>query len=208
MSPKNPHRKAETPQERVIYLDPQQVQHPDGRLEHPTVHRESRDASLRLVLAVLLGGLLVGGAAGFATWRFVMPEQGGQRRSYNSYAPPPLATELPPPPRLDPLMLKEPELREPRPYGIEAVERLHRFGPTDEAGFVHIPIDQAIELTAGTLPAPKSLPNDTVKDQGLVGGGESNSGRLYQDLPSWLKTAYGDERQQNHSPSRARAKQP
>jgi hypothetical protein len=63
-------------------------------------------------------------------------------------------------------------------------KRLESYGPSDEKGFVRIPLQRAMDLTAGHLPArkPDRQPKEgsPAKDRGLVDGGESNSGRMFR----------------------------
>ena len=67
---------------------------------------------------------------------------------------------------------------------------LHNYGRTSDQNFVHIPIEEAIKILAAKLPSqPRSSPN-VYKSYGLVEGGESNSGRIYQEAPSWLEPAH------------------
>ncbi len=91
-----------------------------------------------------------------------------------------------------------PEIVLPRTPRLEAIEsstladdsfataqrqreaRLHRSGPTDESGFVHIPIEKAIELTAKDLQS-QTAPAPRDKSRGLLGGGEANSGRVFRE---------------------------
>jgi hypothetical protein len=64
---------------------------------------------------------------------------------------------------------------------------LHSYGNTNESGFVHIPIEQAMKLVAPTLETRQGDRQLPAKGFGLVGGGESNSGRLYSEAPTWLR---------------------
>jgi hypothetical protein len=64
------------------------------------------------------------------------------------------------------------------------MKRLERYGPADEKGFLRIPLQRAMALAPGQLPIRKQdrqpKPGSTVKDRGLVDGGESNSGRMFR----------------------------
>ena len=59
-------------------------------------------------------------------------------------------------------------------------EELNRYGASEEKGFVHIPIQEAIKATAGKLPIRKQQPSEAVKDNGLIDAGQSNSGRMFK----------------------------
>jgi hypothetical protein len=60
--------------------------------------------------------------------------------------------------------------------------RLTEFGDTDDEGFVHIPIEVAIEQVVTRLPVRASAEED-YRAEGLVTGGESNSGRVFRRQP-------------------------
>jgi hypothetical protein len=96
--------------------------------------------------------------------------------------------DLPPPPRVEQLDRLEGYRRSnvARREGIN-LEELSRYGQTDEKGFVQVPIDQAIRHLAGRLPARKEQAEREPRDNGLVDGGEPNSGRLFnRRKPSWF----------------------
>jgi hypothetical protein len=57
---------------------------------------------------------------------------------------------------------------------------LDSYGPTTEKGFIHIPIQQAMKAIAGKLPIRKQPQASTAASSGLLDGGESNSGRMFQ----------------------------
>jgi hypothetical protein len=60
--------------------------------------------------------------------------------------------------------------------------RLTEFGETEDEGFVHIPIEVAIEQVVTRLPVRASAEED-YRAEGLVTGGESNSGRVFRRQP-------------------------
>ncbi|HWY88603.1 MAG TPA: hypothetical protein VNX28_17960, partial [Gemmataceae bacterium] len=108
-------------------------------------------------------------------------------------SPFPLATgpsrTLPPEPRLEQLDY----LAEKSDFDAFARQKaklniLHTLGPTGEQGFVHIPIDRAMEFLANKLPVRSQADeaNAPRRDNGLVSGGASNSGRLFnRRSPRW-----------------------
>jgi hypothetical protein len=162
---------------------PEEVRDADGRLVRPSVQRETTDISF---WGILIGVLL---AAGFAAlhmylilsfFRLQLAEQRtyvatpyGRQRSP--------APSLPPSPRIEQIDRME-NIDTSSMYLREKAreEVLHRFGPTSEQGFVHIPIEQAIRQAANQLPARPAPPSETRKSAGLVDWGESNSGRLFR----------------------------
>ena len=56
---------------------------------------------------------------------------------------------------------------------------LNSYGPSEEKGFVHVPIQEAIKATAGKLPVRKQPPGGA-NDNGLMDAGQSNSGRMFK----------------------------
>jgi hypothetical protein len=66
---------------------------------------------------------------------------------------------------------------------------LHSYGRTSDERFVRIPIELAIKAAATRLPAPPATPEQLDRSFGLVGGGESSSGRNYQEAPTWFAPA-------------------
>ena len=60
------------------------------------------------------------------------------------------------------------------------MELLHRYGRADEDGFVYIPIDRAMKMLAKKLPARAAQDERPSRANGLVDGGEPNSGRLFK----------------------------
>jgi hypothetical protein len=165
------------------------VHHPDGRIEHPHVQFEHHDASFVGVALVLVGMM---GVAAFlfcmVLWFY---------RSYERYqaaikkSPFPLATQplenLPRQPRLEQLDRLENTQRSDA-YVREASkeEMLHSYG-TAEKGFVHIPIDRAMDLVANKLPAAKEQRGKQPKENGLVDSGTSNSGRMFRKEAPWFE---------------------
>ena len=167
----------------------EEVRHPDGRIEHPSVQTEKSDASFAGVLIILLA------ATGFAAimfgvllgvfYRWARQEADVKRSPFPLAAQP--STTLPPEPRLEPL---------DRTSGVESSnvylrleqkeEALIRYGPTAEEGYVHIPVGKAMDLLAGQLPARPARPAEAERRaNGLAGSGEPNSGRMFREGPRW-----------------------
>jgi hypothetical protein len=168
---------------------PEEIRHPDGRIEHPTVRYERSDASFLGTFFILLGALVFGVILLAAVLQFFYRYRDYQARIKQSSFP--LAGSpsrpLPPPPRLEQI---------DRLAGIETsnvydresarLEVLDSYGPTSDAGFVHVPIERAIEalLERKTLKSRPEAPADQRRhSNGLVDAGESNAGRLFKGDP-------------------------
>lgn len=165
---------------------------PGERPENPSVRREGTDVSFRWILGTIIFAML------FAAWVHII-----LLVFYGSYAdyqkdiktsPYPLARELPSTgvPTLPP----EPRLEEVnRLSGVERSnvyerqetreQRLESYGPTEETGYAHVPIDEAIKHLTNKLPSRRAAPADRHRQNGLVDGGESNSGRMFREEPLW-----------------------
>lgn len=164
----------------------EEIRHPDGRIEHPSVRYEKTDASLRAILAIMACAVVLGIVIYLVVWQFFvrysdhLAENG---KSSFPLAPAPSMAQ-PPEPRLE-------ELDRLKGNGVSNVyarqkakeAALRRYGSTAEADCVHIPIDQAIDHFANRLPARKAEAGGPRHDLGLVDGGESNSGRLFRKEP-------------------------
>lgn len=158
-----------------------------GEPKHAEVRFEQPAPSVIGIALVLVGiAASFGLAAWMANW-IVDSEVGAdaEAKSYDDYAQG--ANPLPPEPRLEPLNAQEDILSSSvfaRQLRFEQI--LHSYGETAEVGFVHIPIERAMELAPDQLPSADTLPESSQKSFGLAGGGEPNSGRVYQEPPSWL----------------------
>jgi hypothetical protein len=158
----------------------------DNEQTNMGVRYERKDIRLGCLLAVIVVAVCVLATLGYGVWRFFWWQAGVQeamKRSQNPLAPG-LSAKLPPEPRLEQL---------DRMAGVASSDVYHRlavqekqlnsYGQTDEKGFVHIPIQQAIKTVAGTLPVRKQLPRQAAGDHGLIDSGESNSGRMFRGGP-------------------------
>src|SRR5262249_10890778 len=93
---------------------------------------------------------------------------------------------LPAEPRLEEIDRSvEIPLREGPPTRAGHERRLHMYGSTPDAQFIHVPIEHAMELLAGKLPVREQSDEPHRKDHGLVGSGDPNSGRLLRKEPAW-----------------------
>lgn len=156
-----------------------------------SVHFDRSEPSLLGVIGVLLAIAITFGLTGLVAWWFVesymTPAEADV--AHSSYTTP--SGPLPKEPRLEPLDRYKSDME----GDVFARERtmentLHSYGTTSDHGFVHIPIDKAIKIVITKLPSqPRSSPN-VFKSYGLVEGGESNSGRAYQEAPSWFNSVH------------------
>ncbi len=162
---------------------PEEVHHPDGTIEHPSVRFERTDVYHRAVLIVFAAVLCIFALEFYAVWQFFLnydAHESAIKQSPYPLAPKP-PDRLPAEPRLEQVdrmaKVETPNvfLRE------EAKEKiLDSTGPTAERGFVHIPIERAMKLVVKQLPVRKQAHTGPAKDNGLVDSGEPNSGRLFR----------------------------
>jgi hypothetical protein len=157
---------------------------PAGTPENPSVRYEPTDASFRWIMGIVLVSIILAalieiGIAEFL--RMTRARQDSIKASHFPLAKKPSNT-LPPEPRLE--QLNRLEALESHPNVKTTNENdLHQFGPTDQQGYVHIPIERAIELLPDRLPVRKDQPSEELRrhQSGLIGDGESNSGRLFRE---------------------------
>jgi hypothetical protein len=165
----------------------EEIRHPDGRIEHPSVRYERTDADLRPILMLLIGAIVFAAASSVVLLVFFHEYRNYQndiKKSPYPLAPTP-STSLPPQPRLEQVD-RVTGYENPDAYEKQASSEkvLSSYGPTGEAGFVHIPIGQAMKLVEKELAARKQQPAEQRRrDGGLVDAGEPNSGRLFREKP-------------------------
>jgi hypothetical protein len=160
----------------------QEIRHADGRIEHPTIRRELTDVRFLPVFTVILGIVVLGAIIIYATWIVLH----GLEPGISSFAHSKRGTvdsTLPAEPRLEPLeRLSGNESANAFDRQLAAERKLTSYGPTDEQGFVHIPIEQAIKLIVPKLPIRKTPAcQGAGMDDGLLDGGGPNSGRIYRE---------------------------
>jgi hypothetical protein len=164
----------------------------------PDVKFEGTDVSFRAVLIGAVVGCVV--AAGIFLvvrvffWTALDSVAAGQGGPSSDLERPPRG--LPPEPRLEQLDRSAgTPASNVATWEIAKEKRIERYGPTDDKGFVRIPLQRAMDLAAGHLPIRKQdrqpKAGSPVKDRGLVDGGESNSGRMYRQAG---QQPAGDER--------------
>jgi hypothetical protein len=152
------------------------------RIEHPSVHHDPRDVRVGCVFAVMGFAICFAALHYFAVWRYYDLQRDKQSPSPYPLQPHP-SRALPPAPRLEPLdRMAEFEASNVFVRRAARERRLHGYGPTREEGYVHIPIEQAMQQLAGELPVREEPPPAPIKSHGLVTGGESNSGRMFRGV--------------------------
>jgi hypothetical protein len=203
---------------------PEEIRHEDGRIEHPSVRSEPTDASLGWITGIVIGAAVLGAIICFAVLGFFHQSNRTLNEARKSRFPlrPPKPYVLPPEPRLEQLnRLNDDPRSNIYIRQEEKLDILNGYGPTPESGFIHIPIDRAMRLLAGKLPArdegvvsraaaaampvglgmsplsaaaslfpgAEQLMQESIdrRQNGLVNGGESSSGRLFKKgKPRWL----------------------
>jgi hypothetical protein len=170
---------------------PEELRFPDGRIEHPDVSHEKHDLSFPWIVGLILGAMGFACVVHYILWVFFLhytKYQDVVKKSPFTLAPHP-DQKLPPEPRLDPLNLKQ-NIEHANVYDRQKAKEqvLDSLGPTAEKGFVHIPIDRAMDLLASKLPVTKSAPDSLRKrGNGLVDSGAPNSGRMLRKKPPWFE---------------------
>jgi hypothetical protein len=149
----------------------------------PDVRYEERDVRFRWVLIVAVVSCVIGGAIFVLVRGFYQvalasrPE--GQMPGFASRETP--TSQLPPEPRLELLdRLKKTPASNVSRWERGEEKSLETYGPSDEKGYVRIPLQRAMQILAGHLPARKESDQPKFKDRGLVDAGESNSGRMFR----------------------------
>ncbi len=154
-----------------------------------SVRHERTDASFGWVIGLIVGSI---GLAALTFWVLLVlvhryqNYQAAIKRSSYPLAPSPQEA-LPPEPRLEQLDrlqgIERPNVHERQ---ASKEEILGSYGSTPKEGFIHIPIDRAMRLLENKLPVRKEPPaGDRRRENGLVNGGESNSGRMFREKPRW-----------------------
>ncbi len=160
----------------------EEIRHADGRIEHPSIRRELTDVRFLPVFTVILGIVVLGAIIIYATWIVLHSLEPAVGSSFSSNRGT-VDSTLPATPRLEPLeRLSGNESANVFDRQLAAERKLTSYGPTDEAGFVHIPIEQAIKLIVPKLSIRKTPTGQAAEmDDGLLDGGGPNSGRIYRE---------------------------
>jgi len=163
---------------------PQEIQHPDGRIEHPSVKREATDVWPGRIVLILAACVCIGGLDIFVVWHFYLHHESEQSRIKASTYPlaPAPALTLPREPRLDPLnRMVGNEQSNVFQSETSKLAKLSEVGPAEEKGIVRIPIQEAMKLVVSRLPVRKQPDKTADKDDGLRYGGGPNSGRVFEE---------------------------
>jgi hypothetical protein len=156
---------------------------PSPEPSRPDVRFEPRDVRFRWVLILSVVGCGVGAGIFFLVrgiyWATLETRFDGQPAAQTSSEVP--TSQLPPEPRLELLdRLEKTPASNVAKWERGEEKALETYGPTDDKGFVRIPLKRAMEVLAGHLPVRKEADRPKFKDRGLVDAGESNSGRMFR----------------------------
>jgi hypothetical protein len=154
---------------------------------HEEVQYEQAELSVNGVVAVLAGiAIVFTGVFLICRWLLIANTSDADRAATApNYTLP--AEAKPTEPRLEPLDYSTAITANVFAGQLEKEHMLHTYGATSEGDYVHIPIEKAMKLSTEAIPPRQGGTEQPVKSFGLVGGGESNSGRKYSEAPSWLK---------------------
>lgn len=182
IEPTEPAAPSRAPEGREEELPPEEIHQPEGQVEHPRIHHERSDLSARLVYALLVAATCIAVVHYYLVWQMYWYKAAWQEEQKRPpYPASPLPAErLPAEPRLEQLdRLAGVEVADGYKRLVAKEWLLHRYGRGEERGFVHIPIEQAMQIVAGQLPVHAARPPN-LHDQGLVDWGDPNSGRLFR----------------------------
>ncbi len=166
-----------------IHLPDGRLEHPDGYLEHPEIRVEPTDANHRWVIGLLIAAIPLAILIQLAVYGFFHgygAYQDEVKRSTFPLAPDP-STSLPPAPRLEQIdRLAKGAAANASEWERMRLEVLHSYGPSDQEGFIHVPINRAMDVIAEKkmLKARPEPAAERERSLGLVDAGEPNSGRL------------------------------
>jgi hypothetical protein len=183
------------PDARVAADRPTEIQHADGRVEHPQVRHETSDVRFRGILTVILVAVGLGAAHFWWLWVFFGQREQHQRAIDASFYPNAAerSMQLPSEPRLEQLdrlgppdRLSGSDAADIRRRELASEQLLASYGNTSDEGYVRVPIERAMEQVIGQLPVRKQSPTvDAAKDNGLLDSGASNSGRIFRGPRRW-----------------------
>ena len=152
---------------------------------HANVRYEPTDANFRWIICILVGSLIVAAVIFFMVNSFFFRYRDYQDTIGQSNFPlaPVGNATLPPEPRLEQVN-RMVNIETGNVYRrLETKEdTLKKYGSTEDQGYVHIPIDRAMDLLANKLPVRAEQPTaeQQRRQNGLVDAGESNSGRMFR----------------------------
>ena len=148
---------------------------------NPGVRYERKDIRFGCLLAAIIVAGCVVVSVGYGMWRFYWWQAGQQQANGRSQYPlNPGSTRDCRPNRGSSRSIGWPARRFQLFQVLAEKEKvLNSYGPSEEKGFVHVPIQEAIKATAGKLPVRKQPPGGA-NDNGLMDAGQSNSGRMFK----------------------------
>ena len=153
--------------------------HADEPIEHPAARYERSDARFGWIMAVIVAAVCLACVHYYVMWSFYLDREQQQQAAKTSrypLAPKPL-TSLPPEPRLEQLdRVSGIETRNTNRRELTSEQTLAHYGPTAEKGYIHVPIERAMELVIPELPVRKQTEEGPAKDNGLLDAGAPNSG--------------------------------
>lgn len=156
---------------------------------HDDVRYEGAEASFRGVLIVLVAIACIFALVGYISREFIKVYSHKETlpRTPDSYVESEEA--LPREPRLEPLEVRA-DTPPPHPLAQQFLMQQIRdsYGPGQDEQHVRVPIDVAIQVMSKQAATRGGELETLSKSFGLVGSGEPNSGRNYQEAPSWLQT--------------------
>ena len=154
-----------------------------GEAGHAKVRFEPTDISFRGVLVVVVIAALLVPLHQFCMLMFFGHEERADLTARQSEFSPASEgkTLLPVEPRLEQLD-RMAGIETPDVYRrqIAAEATLNGYGSTPDAGFVHVPIDWAMEQVVSRLPVKVSKSQGPISNRGLLDAGEPNSGRVFR----------------------------
>jgi hypothetical protein len=167
------------------------LQQPDGELKNPTVKFEGTDASFRGIAMIVLGLLIVGVLVHVIVLKLFFAYRAHEDEVKRS--PYPLASAPsengPSLPSDQPMLeqiqrLKGSESGDFYEREEKNLAQLGSYGDTNDKGYVHIPITQAMRflVAKGSLKSRQEpLEDDRRRAGGLLDSGGPNSGRLFKE---------------------------
>lgn len=149
---------------------------------NPHVQIEHSDASLKWILRILAAAIVAAFLIHLFVYLFFRRWQMQLTMERKALSPVSAQkSQMPPEPRLEQIDQLENERPSHAAQTASYVDQLQRYGPTEDKGFVQVPIDRAIDRIQGKLPARSLPPHDVMRRSfGLVDHGEPNSGRLFR----------------------------
>jgi hypothetical protein len=163
---------------------PHSEEHPPEGLLHPEIRTEPTDARFNWIFGIIIASAVMSVIILASVWGLFYHYRAYEAAIKRSQFPlaPSGNRPLPPQPRLEQINrmggIEKGNVyrREERKEAI-----LDSYGSADD-GYVHIPIDRAMEYIAGKLPARAAQPSAerARRQNGLVNAGASNSGRMFR----------------------------